>query len=246
MNATRMSNPILGLTGSVDHARVAVTPPRAVSGLSAGLPCADIDLKRMAQWAMNYLIRTPRKELNYEPVFQAIRSDCPPVPSGHDVVVPCDTDARMDWEWYYMREISGSQAGKDVEAGFHKRMLGYVQDDGTVLSHPGCYNEGDIHKVYTEEDYVYHVWGATKILHAMAEDFRRTGNEQSKETARKIMVRLKKLAVYPRPGRVLFSGRHGGGASRTARRAERLEPDAGAGRRAVGELLPGHAATRRR
>jgi hypothetical protein len=31
----------------------------------------------------------------------------------------------------------------------------------------------------------------------MAEDFRRTGNEGSKETARKIMLRLKKLAVYP-------------------------------------------------
>ena len=54
---------------------------------------------------------------------------------------------------------------------------------GTVLSHPGCYNEGDIHRVYTEKDYVYHVWGATKILNSLAEDFRRTGNEGSKETS---------------------------------------------------------------
>ena len=38
-----------------------------------------------------------------------------------------------------------------------------------------------------------------RSLHSLAEDFRRTGNERSKETARKIMVRLKKLAVYPRP-----------------------------------------------
>jgi hypothetical protein len=32
---------------------------------------------------------------------------------------------------------------------------------------------------------------------ALAEDFRRTGSEQSKAMARKIMLRLKKLAVYP-------------------------------------------------
>jgi hypothetical protein len=119
----------------------------------------------MAAWAMNYLIRTPNKELDYEPVFQCHPLQCPPVPPGHDVVVPCDTDARMNWEWYYMREVSGSSSGKNVEEGFHKRMLAYVQDDGTVLCPPGCYNEGDIHKVYQKSDYVYHVWGATKILH---------------------------------------------------------------------------------
>jgi hypothetical protein len=167
--------------------------------VSAVKRIADIDLQRMAQWGMNYLIRSPRKEFDYEPVFQANPMNCPPVPSGHDVVVACDTDARMDWEWYYMREISKSEAGKDVEAAFHKRMLGYVRDDGTVLAHPGAYNEGDINKVYTEKDYVYHVWGATKILNSMTEDYRRTGNERSKETARKIMLRLKKLAVYPQP-----------------------------------------------
>jgi len=195
---------IKGLTGKVGQVRLAAEAPQAVSALPASPPQADIDLRRMAQWAMNYLIRTPRKEWDYEPVFQCHPLRCPPVPEKHDVVVPCDTDARLNWEWYYMREISGSAAGKDVEAGFHERLLGYVQDDGTVLSHPGCYNEGDINKVYKKEDYVYHVWGATKILHALAEDFRRTGNEQSKATARKIMLRLKKLAVYPTADKCYF------------------------------------------
>jgi hypothetical protein len=154
--------------------------PISIQPLSAVKPSSDVDLRRMAQWAMNYLIRSPRKEFDYEPVFQANLMNCPPFPGGHDVVVACDTDARMDWEWYYMREISGSTAGKDIEAAFHKRMLAYVRADGTVLSHPGCYNEGDINRVYTEKDYVYHVWGATKILHSLSEDFRRTGNEGSK------------------------------------------------------------------
>ncbi len=150
----------------------------------------------MAGWAMNYLIRTPRKEFDYEPAFQCHPLRCPPVPPGHDVVVPCDTDARMNWEWYYMRAISGVEAGKDVEAGFHARLLKYVQPDGTVLAPPGAYNEGDIHKVYTAKDYVYHVWGATKILHALAEDFRQTHNPQSRATGRKIIDRLRRLAVY--------------------------------------------------
>ena len=162
-------------------------------------PVADIDLRRMAEWAMNYLIRTPRAEFDYEPVFQCHPLKCPPVPASRDVVVPCDTDARMNWEWYYMREVSGSTAGLAEEAAFHRRMLGYVQDDGSVLCHPGCYNEGDVNRVYTRDEYVYHVWGATKILHALAEDYRRTGHRESQAVARKIMLRLQALAVYPTP-----------------------------------------------
>ena len=202
--ATTIRDEVAGLTGTVRDIRVAVEAPLHVEALSDEVPQSDIDLKRMAEWAMNYLIRTPRPELNYEPVFQCHPLKCPPVPAGQDVVVPCDTDARMNWEWYYMREISGLTAGRDVEKAFHKRMLGFVQDDGSVLSHTGCYNEADIHKVYKKEDYVYHVWGATKILHGLAEDFRRTANEQSRATARKIMRRLKQLAVYPTPDRCYF------------------------------------------
>ena len=205
-NETPSQNAIKGLTGIVYDVTVRVPAPTSIQPLSALARIEDADLRRMAQWGMNYLIRSPRKEFGYEPVFQANPMNCPPIPAGHDVVVACDTDARMDWEWYYMREVSGSPAGKDVEAAFHKRMLAYVQEDGTVLAPPGCYNEGDVNKVYTEKDNVYHVWGATKILLSLAEDFRRTGNEQSKRTARKIMLRLKKLAVYPRPDVCYFRG----------------------------------------
>jgi hypothetical protein len=197
---------ILGLTGRLTDVRATVETPQTIAPLSAAIPGHDIDLQRMAAWAMNYLIRTPNKDLDYEPVFQCHPLRCPPVPQGHDVVVPCDTDARMNWEWYYMRDISGSSSGRNVEEGFHQRILAYVQDDGTVLCPPGCYNEGDINKVYQKTDYVYHIWGATKILHALAEDFRRTGNKQSKAMARKIMLRLKKLTVYPTPDKCYFPG----------------------------------------
>jgi hypothetical protein len=195
-----MQPSIFGLTGEINNLRDGVPAPNAAPASSND----DLNLQHMAAWAMHYLIHTPRAELDYEPVFQCHPLRCPPAPAGHDVVVPCDTDARMNWEWYYMREVSGSQAGQDVEAAFHRRVLGYVQPDGTVLAHVGCYNEGDIDKVYTDADRVYHVWGATKILHALAEDYRRTGNAHSKDVARQVMLRLKQVAVFPTPGTCYF------------------------------------------
>ncbi|MCL5098640.1 MAG: glycoside hydrolase family 127 protein, partial [Candidatus Omnitrophica bacterium] len=95
--------------------------------------------------------------------------------------------------------------GGPIEEAFHRRILDYVQDDGTVLTHPGCYNEGETARVWKKEEYIYHVWGATKILFALAEDYRRTGNEQSKAIARKVMLRLKRLAVYPSPDICYFT-----------------------------------------
>ena len=90
---------IHGLTGKCGDVCVAVEAAPQAALLPPILPSNDVDLKRMADWAMNYLIRTPRPALNYEPVFQCHPLKCPPVPVGHDVVVPCDTDARMNWEW---------------------------------------------------------------------------------------------------------------------------------------------------
>ena len=141
-NETISQMTVKGLTGKVRDVAVRAPAPTSIQPVSAVKRSEDIDLQRMAQWGMNYLIRSPRKELDYEPVFQANPMNCPPVPSGHDVVVACDTDARMDWEWYYMREISGSKAGKDVEAAFHKRMLAYVREDGTVLRIPAATMKG--------------------------------------------------------------------------------------------------------
>ncbi len=198
------------LTGSVSDVRVAVpAAAQAPAGGRARLP-GDIDLQRMAGWAMNYLIRTPRPELGYEPVFQCHPYACPPIPRGTDPVVACDTDARMDWEWYYMREVSGSDAGRDVEVAFHKRMREYIAPDGKVWSHPGSFNEGLTDKKYSKSDYMVHIWGATKILHSLSEDYARTRNAESKALARKVMLGLKSLASSDSQGRMWFDGGMGG------------------------------------
>jgi hypothetical protein len=192
---------ILGLTGQVSNVHVAVPAPGSLAALGTIRPGTDISLKRMAEWAMNYLSRTPRPHLGWEPVFQCHPLKCPPVPAGHDVVVPCDTDARMEWEWYYMREISGATGARAVEKAFHARMRDFIQPDGTVLAPPGCYNEGDINAVFEKKDYTFHVWGATKILKSLSEDFRRTKDPTTKDLARKVMLRLRALAQWSQDGR---------------------------------------------
>lgn len=126
------SNAINGLTGTVTNVVVAVPAAEHIHKLADSRVPQDIDLKRMAEWAMNYLIETPRKHLGYEPVFQCHPLRCPPSPEGQDPIVSCDTDARLDWEWYYMREISGSREGREVEAAFHKRMRDYIDPQGRV------------------------------------------------------------------------------------------------------------------
>jgi len=193
--------PILGLTGQISGVETAVPAADEVKLLSASQLPADIDLKRMAGWALNYLTETPRKNLGYEPVFQCHPLRCPPVPEGEDPVVACDTDARMDWEWYYMRDITGSKKGAEVEAAFHRRIRQYIGADGKVWSQPGAFNEGNTHAKYGKKDLVIHIWGATKILMSLSEDYTRTKNPESKALARKVMLALKRIATWDERGR---------------------------------------------
>ncbi|MHB1000082.1 MAG: glycoside hydrolase family protein [Armatimonadota bacterium] len=192
---------VMGLTGKVDNIRTAV--PADVKPLllvESRIP-VDVDLKRMAEWSLEYLINSPRERFNYDPVFECYPYKYPPEPNHPDPIVPCDTDARMDWEWYYMRDITGSSKGRDAEAVFHKRIKSYVKEDGIVWAPPGCYNEADIHATYEEKDYLIHMWGAPKILRSLSEDYIRTKNPESKDLARKIMLGLKRLAKWDDKGR---------------------------------------------
>ncbi len=165
----------------------------------------DIDLKIMAEWAQNYLINTPRKEFDYEPVFQCHPLKCPPIPKKSDVVVACDTDARMDWEWYYMREITDNDCGTLVEEAFHNRIKRYVDKDGVVWAHAGCYNETLTDAEYKESDNVIHIWGATKILKSLCLEYQKTGDTEALNLAIRIKNSLKKLAVWDDNGRCYFA-----------------------------------------
>ena len=160
----------------------------------------DIDIKKMAEWAMNYLARSPKPEYGYQPVFQVFPLRFPSVREGDDPIVNCDTDARMDWEWFYMRDIAQNDFAKDIEEKFHERMRSYINEEGLAMSHGGCYREDLPDAVYGDEDKIIHVWGTLKILRSLCEDYRRTKNPERQKLAGKIVSALKKLFIWGKTG----------------------------------------------
>ena len=173
-------------------------PIRDVASLNIpeNLVFEDFELKNMAEWAMNYLMRSPKPEYNYQPVFQVFPLRFPSFREVDDPVVDCDTDARMDWEWYYMRDIVKDERGKDVEEKFHERMRGFIREDGLAIAHPGCYHENLENAVYGEADKIIHVWGTVKILNSLSEEYIRTKNNERLVLAGKVYIGLRDLFIW--------------------------------------------------
>ena len=219
-----------GITGKVSDVKFTGTVPEsAVSLLAQSAPSKDVDLVAMAGKAMNYLTHNPRKALNYEPVFQIKPLACPPAPHGHDPIVPGDTDCRMDWEYIFMREMSGSREGLDVERGLRQRVLGYVRDDGLAWVPPGHYMEGEVYAGAKPEGEVASTWATAKIIRSLSETYARTGDKAALRLARKMFLGLAKLADW-NGGRATFKG--GSGAWRDGKLIKPQQPVA-----AVEQLL---------
>ncbi|MDZ4753245.1 MAG: hypothetical protein SGJ11_01955 [Phycisphaerae bacterium] len=201
---------ISGITGTISAVtyhgtHIAATVPT----LAQGTPATDVDLKSMAGKAMNYLIHNPRKALDWEPVFQIKPLACPPAPHGHDPIVPGDTDCRMDWEYIYMREMSGSRDGLEVESGVRKRILDYVRSDGLAWVPPGHYMEGEVYAGATPEGEIASSWATAKIIRSLSETYVRTGDRTALDKARQMFVGLTKLAEW-KQGRAIYEGGSGG------------------------------------
>jgi len=155
-----------GLPGTITDTKV--QPVGALTPLPSGYTSPDADRRLMAAWALRHLIQNPRPALNYEPVFFIRPMHVPPTPAGHDPIVPGDTDCGMDWEFIFMRDITGSQAGLDVQKGLRKRIVGYVGDDDLAWQTPGVRIEGDVYKgaVVPEEKEAW-PWSTSKIIRSL-------------------------------------------------------------------------------
>ncbi len=196
-----------GIQGNISGVKIPSRsiPEAAVNHLTAS---HDIDLAGRALWAMNYLLRTPKPEFNYEPHFECHNLEYPPTLEDHDPTVPGDTDCRMDWEFYYMREMCGTDAGLDIEAAFHKRILGYIGPDGLSWVRPGHYMESTPDALVPQEK-VASTWATAKTLFSLSEAYRRHAEKGTQTLARKLFLALKKLAVWD-SGRATFEGGSGG------------------------------------
>jgi hypothetical protein len=185
---------------------VAGSQPTEVKRLARESAPEDMNLKGMASWALNYLIHNPRKHLDYECRFNVFPLYCPPTILGHDPVTFGDTDVRMDWEFMYMRDISGVTAGMDSQEGVRKRILGY-RDDKNLSSFP--YGKGEVgfeafKKLGPDKSIPFSIggekipsfWSTGKTMVALAETYLRTGDEEAKKSAREIFVALKEMAHW--------------------------------------------------
>jgi hypothetical protein len=197
-----------GLHGAISD--INVLPVGDTRPLPAGFTSADVDLGLMAAWSLRCLRKDPRPSLDYEPVFFVRPMHVPPAPDGHDPIVPGDTDARMDWEFPNMREILGLKEAGPVEKGLHRRVIGYLHDDGLAWVPPGHFMEGEVYKgKRVGPEKIASTWATCKILRSLAEEYKRTRDDRTRSQARQIFVALRKLADWD-AGRAYYP--HGSGA----------------------------------
>jgi hypothetical protein len=196
-----------GLSGSISN--VHVNSANGIEGLPSNFGSTDINLRDMSAWSLRHLNLNPRPDLNYEPVFFIRPLHSPVAPSGHDPIVPGDTDARMDWEYPNMREILGLKEPGTVEKGLHSRVLGYLRSDGLAWVPPGHYMEGDVYagKV-VDRRAVASTWASCKILRSLSENYKRTSRSEDRSKARTIFLALRKLADWD-TGRAYYPGGSG-------------------------------------
>jgi len=184
-----------GVPGSISDVRV--NAASGVQPLPRSFQSPDVSLREMGAWSLRHLNLNPRPALNYEPVFFIRPLHSPVAPTGHDPIVPGDTDARMDWEYPNMREILGLKEPGVVEKGLHTRVLGYLRQDGLAWVPPGHYMEGEVYagkKVGPEA--VASTWASCKILRSLSEEYKRSHRPGDRDTARKIFLALRKLADW--------------------------------------------------
>lgn len=202
-----LSLPRSGVQGAISDVQISAEnfPKTVVDHVKQS---QDVDLAGRALWAMNYLLRTPRPEFNYEPHFECHNLEFPPTLSSHDATVPGDTDCRMDWEFYYMRDICGTDVGLDIEAAFHQRIWRYIGDDGLSWVRPGHYMESTPDAAVPQEK-VASTWATAKTLVSLSEAYKRSGEKATVDLARKVFLALKGLATW-HSGRATFEGGSGG------------------------------------
>ncbi|MCE5200171.1 MAG: hypothetical protein ABFD54_02845 [Armatimonadota bacterium] len=184
-----------GIPGNVLNLKTITSRPNG-DRMTVHKPAGDIDLKGMARWAMNYLLRSPRPDVDYQPIFSCWPLGCPPVPTGWDQIVDGDTDCRMDWEMYYMRDICGATEGRDTEAKFHQRIRNYLGDHDLCWTYIGCYDMDPSPEKTKAKGMVGNVWATTKLLKSLSLSYERTHNPEDKALARRVFVALRSLASW--------------------------------------------------
>ncbi len=199
------TNRIVGYRGEIERLQTGEEyQPKTVEPLAASSPPKDVDLIEMATKAMHYLIHNPMKDRNYECRFEIDLLKLPPSmgPNTPDPYITYgDTESRMDWEFLYMRDMNGSQEGREVEDAIRRRIMGYIRDDGLCWLSPWCLcDPRDTHL----EPHAMN-WTTDKTIVTLVELYRRKHDPRDLAKARKLIGGLQSLASWD-AGRAYYPG----------------------------------------
>ncbi|MCJ7737635.1 MAG: glycoside hydrolase family 127 protein, partial [Anaerolineae bacterium] len=157
----------------------------------------DLDLQRMARAALNYLRGNPDPDRGYECQFSlgplGIPCQVPGVPPnqyGYDPISLGDTDARMSWQYPHMRAMAGESDPDPVELGVQQRIKSYLREDHLCWLNPAAYVGQPIEGTWAT------TWTGAKLMHLLAETYKRNGEQSIKQEARDIFMALRRLAQW--------------------------------------------------
>jgi hypothetical protein len=197
-----------GYRGQIDQVQVnEVSLPQEIAPLASSAPTADLNLEEMAAKAMYYLLHNPVSNHNYECRFDIELLGLPPSmhPGSRDPYITFgDTESRMDWEFIYMREMSGIQEGKEVEEAVRRRIMGYIRDDGLCWLPPYAAT-CDL----SDHTPCAMSWTTGKAIVTLIELYERKHDPSDLAKARKLISGLQSLASWD-TGRAYYEGGGGG------------------------------------
>jgi hypothetical protein len=190
-----------GFRGDVEAATL--KPASEVTPLKSGDGQGDVDLVAMARWAIEYLCHNPSPERNYETRFGIMPLQMPPSPRLGDVdgVAFGDTESRMDWEFIFMRDMTGCEKGTQIEQIIWDRILGYIRDDGLswLRSDLLCWSDPEGPRPAAMN------WTTDETLVSLVERYHRSGDPDQLRLARKLFQGLRSIASWD-TGRAYYAG----------------------------------------
>jgi hypothetical protein len=187
----------------------------------ATLPAAP-DLPKMAELALHYLGNNPVPENHYQCRFGNMLLQCPPTalpdPSKEwlDVTAVGDTESRNDIAANQMREMCGSDYGRQPLEEVHKRLVGYLRSTPGEVGDDMCWCYLFAGSPDSDSPYA-NPWVTAKLLQSEVDLYRSTGDEAHKKLARRLFEGLRKAASWD-TGRAFYpSGSQGFKAGKIAR-----------------------------
>lgn len=154
--------------------------PTRVKPLRASTIPQDLDLTLMAKWSLNYLAGTVTVDRDYESSYGNWPLNYPPFSMAGDSIAGGDTECRNDLAFVLMREMSGINAGLDIQKGVRQRLLKQYHASGLFLPVSG---DTDV------------IWATTWLALGLIESYVTTGDQASLAMAKRSLEAMRQFAM---------------------------------------------------